>query len=80
MPKYGTLPGRLPPQVSRPSVPVRFDPPFQFSVVIASVSVPVFQTTWKLLVVTVRVVESIVVWAEASPAIKIARALRICVV
>jgi hypothetical protein len=50
---------------------VTFDPPIQFSVVIASVSTPVFHVTWKLAVVTVLVAGSIytlgtaVVWAEA---------------
>src|ERR1039458_2809411 len=81
-PKYGTLPPspRLP-HVSSSYVVVKFDPPIQFSPVIASVSAPVFHVRRKLLVVTVLLVKSIdtpgtgvlpVAWANAIGAVGIA--------
>jgi hypothetical protein len=66
-PKYWTLPPSGPrlPQVSTSYESVTFDPPIQFSVVIASVSASVFHVTWKLLVVTVLVAGSIETFGTA---------------
>jgi hypothetical protein len=59
--KYVVPPGS---QISNLNVLVKFCPPRQFRLVIASVSLPVFQATKKLLVVTVLLVGSIVISRE----------------